>query len=96
MIAVGETEKTEIEAKPRRKRSGVWWGILAPARTPREIVNKLHGDVVRVLQMTDTKSRLAAEGVNPFGSSPEQFSAMIRDEIVKMEKIVKAANVKID
>ena len=73
-----------------------WWGILAPARTPREIVNKLHGDVVRVLQMTDTKSRLAAEGVNPFGSSPEQFSAMIRDEIVKMEKIVKAANVKID
>jgi tripartite-type tricarboxylate transporter receptor subunit TctC len=73
-----------------------WWGILAPARTPREIVNKLHSDVVRVLQMPDTKARLAAEGVNPSGNTPEQFAAMIQDEIVKMAKIVKAANMKID
>ena len=73
-----------------------WWGILAPARTPREIVTKIHGDVYRVLQTADTRSRLAAEGVNPSGTSPEQFSLMIRDEIVKMEKIVKAAKVKLD
>lgn len=73
-----------------------WWGILAPARTPRDIVAKIHGDVVHVLQTADTRSRLATEGVNPAGSSPEQFSLMIRDEIVKMAKIVKAANVKLD
>lgn len=73
-----------------------WWGILAPARTPSEVVTKIHGDVVRVLQTADTRSRLAAEGVNPSGNSPDQFSQMIRDEIVKMQKIVKAANVKLD
>jgi tripartite-type tricarboxylate transporter receptor subunit TctC len=73
-----------------------WWGLLAPARTPREIVNKIHADVVRVLEMPDTKARLAAEGVNGSGSSPSEFAAMIQAEIVKMAKIVKAANIKID
>ena len=73
-----------------------WWGILAPARTPRDIVNKIHADVVRVLDMPETKARLATEGVNPSGSSPEQFATMIQNEIVKMAKIVKAANIKID
>jgi len=51
---------------------------------------------VRVLDMPETKTRLAAEGVNPSGSSPEQFTTMIQNEIVKMAKIVKAANIKID
>jgi tripartite-type tricarboxylate transporter receptor subunit TctC len=73
-----------------------WWGILAPARTPREIVNKIYADTVKTLQMPDTLDKLAREGVNPAGSTPEQFAAMIQDEMVKMAKIVKAANMKID
>lgn len=73
-----------------------WWGLLAPARTPRDIVNKIHGDVVKVLQLPDTKEKLAREGVNPVGNTPEQFAAMIQEDIVKMGKIVKAANMKID
>ena len=73
-----------------------WWGILAPARTPRDIVNRIHGDVVKVLQMPDTKEKLAKEALNPGGNTPEQFSAMLQDEMVKMAKIVKAANMKVD
>jgi tripartite-type tricarboxylate transporter receptor subunit TctC len=73
-----------------------WWGILAPARTPREIVNKIHADTVKALQMPDTLEKLAREGVNPAGTTPEQFATMIQDEMVKMAKIVKAANMKID
>jgi tripartite-type tricarboxylate transporter receptor subunit TctC len=73
-----------------------WWGIFAPARTPREIVNKIHADTVKALQMPDTLDKLAREGVNPAGSTPEQFATMIQDEMVKMAKIVKAANMKID
>jgi tripartite-type tricarboxylate transporter receptor subunit TctC len=72
-----------------------WWGLLAPARTPREIVNKIHGDVVKVLQAPDTRENLARQGVSPAGTSPEQFAAMIDRDIVKMGKIVKAANVKL-
>jgi tripartite-type tricarboxylate transporter receptor subunit TctC len=73
-----------------------WWGILAPARTRHEIVNKIHADTVKVLQMPDTLEKLAREGVNPAGTTPEQFATMIQDEMVKMAKIVKAANMKID
>jgi len=73
-----------------------WWGVLAPARTPRDIVNKIHGDIVKVLQMADTKEKLAKEAVNPGGTTPEQFSAMIQKEMAKMATIVKAANMKID
>ena len=73
-----------------------WWGVLAPARTPRDIVNKIHGDIVKVLQMPDTRDKLAKEAVNPGGTTPEQFSAMIQAEMVKMARIVKAANMKID
>jgi tripartite-type tricarboxylate transporter receptor subunit TctC len=73
-----------------------WWGILAPARTPREIVDKIHADTVKALQMPDTLDKLAREGVNPAGTTPEQFATMIQVEMVKMGKIVKAANMKID
>ena len=73
-----------------------WWGLLGPARLPREIVNKIHGDVVKVLQTSDTQDKLAREGVNPAGTTPEQFAAMIQQDIGKMAKIVKAANMKID
>jgi tripartite-type tricarboxylate transporter receptor subunit TctC len=73
-----------------------WWGLLAPARTPREIVNKVQGDVVKVLQMSDTLEKLAREGVSPAGTTPEQFAAMIEKDIVTLGKVVKAANVKLD
>ena len=73
-----------------------WWGVLAPARTPRDIVNKIHGDIVKVLQMPDTREKLAKEAVNPGGTTPEQFSAMIQTEMAKMATIVKAANMKVD
>lgn len=73
-----------------------WWGLLAPAHTPREIVNKVHGDVVKVLQSPDTKEKLARQGVSPAGTTPEQFAEMIQRDIVKLGKVVKAANVKLD
>ena len=73
-----------------------WWGLLAPARTPRDIVDKVHADVVRVLQLPDTREKLASQGVSPAGSSPEAFAAMIRKEIEMLGKLVKAANVRLD
>jgi tripartite-type tricarboxylate transporter receptor subunit TctC len=73
-----------------------WWGLLAPARIPRDIVHKVHNDVVKVLQAPDTREKLAREGVSPAGTTPEQFAAMIDKEIVTLGKVVKAANVKLD
>ena len=73
-----------------------WWGILAPARTPREVVTKIHADTAKVLHAADTREKLAREGVTPAGTTPEQFAAMIDKDIVLMAKVVKAANVKLD
>jgi tripartite-type tricarboxylate transporter receptor subunit TctC len=73
-----------------------WWGLLGPARMPREIVDKVHADVVKVLQMADTRDKLASQGVSPAGTSPEEFTAMIQREIAMLAKVVKAANVKLD
>jgi len=73
-----------------------WWGLLGPARMPREIVGKVHADVVKVLQMADTRDKLASQGVSPAGTSPEEFTAMIQREIAMLAKVVKAANVKLD
>jgi tripartite-type tricarboxylate transporter receptor subunit TctC len=73
-----------------------WWGLLGPARLPREIVTKIHADVVKVVQMPDVRERLTREGVTAAATSPEQFQAMIDRDIVLHGKIVKAANIRID
>jgi tripartite-type tricarboxylate transporter receptor subunit TctC len=66
-----------------------WYGLLAPARTPRPIVDKLHAEVVRIVKLPDAKERLANVGFEIVGSSPEEFSKLIRDEIPKWTKVVR-------
>jgi len=71
-----------------------WFGILAPAGTSREIVARLHRDLVQVMQDDETKRRFAADGADPtFSKSPEEFSAFMRAELAKWAKVVKAANI---
>ena len=76
--------------------AGIWWGLLAPAATPREVINKLNADFVKVLQMPDTQQKLLSQGGEPVGSTPEQFQKMIVTEIAQWAKVVKAANIKAD
>jgi tripartite-type tricarboxylate transporter receptor subunit TctC len=70
-----------------------WFGLLAPAATPREIVSRLHGETVRALQAGDVRSRLSADGADPVGSTPEEFAAFIRSETTKWAKVVKEAGI---
>jgi tripartite-type tricarboxylate transporter receptor subunit TctC len=70
-----------------------WFGVLAPAGTPREIVARLHGEIVRVLQAADVRGRLSADGADPVGSSPEEFAAFLRAETAKWAKVVKDAGI---
>jgi tripartite-type tricarboxylate transporter receptor subunit TctC len=73
-----------------------WYGLLAPAGTPRAIVDKLNREIRKALQTPDMLQRLAADGSEPVASSPEEFGQFVRDEIAKWGKAVKAANAKID
>jgi tripartite-type tricarboxylate transporter receptor subunit TctC len=74
----------------------VWFAVLAPAATPRDIVQKLNAVLVKALQSPDVKQRLAEQGAEPVGNTPEQFSATIQRDLAKWAKVVKDANVKLD
>ncbi len=71
-----------------------WYGILVPAQTPRPIVNRLHQEIVTILQQPDTRDRLTREGGEVIGSTPEQFAKHIESEILKWTKVVNSANIR--
>jgi tripartite-type tricarboxylate transporter receptor subunit TctC len=71
-----------------------WFGVLAPAGTPREIVARLHGEVVRTVQAADIRDRFAGDGADSVGSTPEEFAAFLRAETAKWAKVVKDAGIK--
>ena len=73
-----------------------WFGFLAPAGTPKEIIAKLSTEIARILALPDFKEKLASQGANPFISTPEQFAALIKADIAKFAKIIKNANIKLD
>jgi tripartite-type tricarboxylate transporter receptor subunit TctC len=70
-----------------------WFGVLAPTTTPRAIVVRLHGEIVRVLQAADVKGRLSGDGADPVGNSPEEFAAFLSAETAKWAKVVKDAGI---
>ena len=74
----------------------VWYGVVAPAGTPRDIVMKLNSEIVRVLGAPDFRDRIVGEAVEPIGSTPEQFAEYIKSEMTKWSKVVKEAKVRID
>ncbi|MBI2289404.1 MAG: tripartite tricarboxylate transporter substrate binding protein [Betaproteobacteria bacterium] len=74
----------------------VWYGVAAPAGTPREIVARLNAESLRTLATPDSRKRMAMDAAEPIGGTPEQFGDYIRSEIVKYAKIVKESGAKID
>ena len=85
---------TVAEAGVAGYESVSWNGIAAPAATPRDILNRIQAEIARTLALPDIKERFARDGIEPVGSTPEQFAAHIRAERVKWEKVVKAAGIK--
>jgi tripartite-type tricarboxylate transporter receptor subunit TctC len=73
-----------------------WYGVLAPAGTPKAVVARLHGEFVKILKHPDVVQRLDGLGFEIVGSTPEAFGAYIRSEIRKWEKVVRASGAKPD
>lgn len=73
-----------------------WFGILAPAGTPPEIVNKLQQEIARSLATPAIKEKMVAQGAEPVGNTPEQFSELIQAETKKWAKVVKDSGAKVD
>ena len=73
-----------------------WVGILAPAKTPRPIVEKLQKELAAALQTQEVRERYAALGIDPVGNSPDRFGEQIRADLARWEKVVKEANIRLE
>jgi tripartite-type tricarboxylate transporter receptor subunit TctC len=71
----------------------VWFGLVAPAATPREIVQKLNAECLRILALPDVRERFLSQGVEPRGSTPAEFAEHIRSQMAKWSKVVRDAGV---
>jgi len=73
-----------------------WYGMFAPAGTPRAIIQQLNAEIAKALESKDAIERLAGVGCEPFKSSPEQFATLVRDDLPRWAKIVKDAGATVD
>jgi len=73
-----------------------WYGVFAPAGTPKAIVAQLNAEIAKALESKDVQERLAGAGCEPFKSSPEQFAQLVRDDLPRWAKIVKDSGATID
>ena len=76
--------------------ASTWFGLLAPAGTPHEIIMRLNAATNRVLNTADMNERFASEGAVGVGGPPEKFAALIKTEIEKWGKVVRAAGVRVE
>ena len=76
--------------------SATWFGMLAPAGTPAAIVLKLNQEATRAIQLPDTRNRFLEQGLEPVGNKPEEFAAIIANDMAKWAKVVAASGMKID
>jgi tripartite-type tricarboxylate transporter receptor subunit TctC len=71
-------------------------GLLVPVRTPRAVIDKLHSELVRIAYLPDVKQKLQLDAAEPVGSTPEQFATLLKAEVARWTKVVKAAGIRAD
>jgi tripartite-type tricarboxylate transporter receptor subunit TctC len=104
VLAVGASKRSSaLPEVPTVAEAGVpgydvvlWFGMLAPAGTPGAAVTTIHREISSILKLPDVKARLAMQGAEPVGNSPEEFDAFIKSEIAKWAKVVKENGLKVD
>ena len=74
----------------------VWFGVLAPAGTPRDIIQRLNVEIVKILQSPDVKERFLKQGVDVQTGTPEQFDALVKSEVARWAKVIKDAGIRAD
>ena len=73
-----------------------WWGLLAPAGTPKENIARLHSEIAKGIATPEMKERITTLGAEPVGNSPEQFSAFMREEVQKWGDVVRRLGIQVD
>jgi tripartite-type tricarboxylate transporter receptor subunit TctC len=100
LAVISQKRATPLPNVPTSREAGfenfivdIWYGILAPAGTPQPIVGRLNSEIVKALAAPDLKERLLTTGIQPLGTTPEQFGSFIRSENVRFAKVIKDAGI---
>jgi len=103
LAVTGETRLPALPAVPTMAEAGLpdidvrnYRGVLAPHGTPKAIVERLSAEVASILNMSEVKEKFASQGTDPFISTPEQFAARMKADVIMYSQVVKSANIKID
>jgi tripartite-type tricarboxylate transporter receptor subunit TctC len=103
LAATAARRDPQLPEVPTMKEAGVegvevvvWYGVLAPAGTPREIVQKLSEGVQRATRDADVRKRMVEQGAEPVGSTPEEFSKLLREEVARWAEVVKISGARAD
>ena len=103
-IAIGgETRFAALPQVPTFTEAGLpgfslrpWQGVLAPARTPRPIIDRLSSEIGRIVALPDIRERLVSLGMQPLISTPEQFAALMAEDFAKSSAVIKTANIALE
>lgn len=100
LAVLGKERALSLPNVPTAKEAGIdnfvvfiWYGMLAPAGTSRDIINRLNGEWIKIAAMPDTAQKMLTVGSEPLSSSPEQFSELLKAEIARWAKVIKEANI---
>jgi tripartite-type tricarboxylate transporter receptor subunit TctC len=101
LAVLGSKRSALLPQTPTIAESGVpgyeltnWFGLVVPSATPRELIQRLYGDVSKALAQPDVRDKLQAMGADVIGSNPEQFAGFMREETAKWAKVVRQANIR--
>jgi tripartite-type tricarboxylate transporter receptor subunit TctC len=103
LALLGKERYPDLPDVPTAAESGMpefevdtWYGVLAPAGVPREIVARLNGDLVRIMRAPEMRERLAPMGIQPLASTPEEFGAFLQNEVARWGKVVREAGAQVE
>jgi len=103
-LAVAGDKRSDLMPEvPTMKEAGVdgvevtiWYGVLAPAATPRAVVDTLAAAVIKAARSPDIRQRLLEQGAEPIGNTPEEFARQLREEVARWNKVVAASGIRVD
>jgi tripartite-type tricarboxylate transporter receptor subunit TctC len=101
LAVLGPRRSTLLPEVPTMAEAGVagysltnWFGLVAPAATPKDVISRIHADVIRVLKDEEIRKRISEMGADVVGNSPEEFGAAMRAESAQWADVIKSANIK--
>ena len=74
----------------------IWYGVVAPAATPKDVIARLNRDIVKIMGAPDVREKFAQQGVDPASSTPEEFAQLIREEVTRWAKVIRSAGIKLE